>query len=50
MAIFTLFDRNEIAPIFDEIQGYSMAICASFDQHEIASIFDEKQSCRKAVL
>ena len=38
MAILALFDQNQIAPIFEEKQGYSMAIFALFDQNQIAPI------------
>ena len=43
MAIFTLFDQTQIAPISDEKQGYIMAIFTLFDQTQIAPTSDEKQ-------
>ena len=49
MAIFALFDQNQIAHIFDEKQGYSMAIFALFHQNQIAHIFDEKQGYSMAI-
>ena len=49
MAIFALLDQNQIAPIFDEKQSYSMAIFALFDQNQIAHIFDEKQGYSMAI-
>ena len=46
MVVLTLFDQTQIAPIFDEKQGYSMAIFAllsPFSQSNIPSHFTSNQ-------